>query len=343
MSPASSLAKVFLAVPAAGYHVVQSMRAKAFSLGLLKSDAAQVPVISVGNVLLGGSGKTPFAIFLAQLLRNSGLKPAVVSRGYKGRYRDAYCVVSKGIPGQEGELTGPELCGDEPFLMSKRLDRVPVIVGRKRIHPVQAADDLFSCNIVVLDDGFQHLQLKRDVDIVLLNGSEDRMFPAGLLREPISALRRAHVVVLVGSSAQLPQSAIPYLSTVPVFRCRHRAVGLHQGFSSALIPPDHFADRPVFLASAIAHPQRFRLTAEDLSWKIIDHRIFPDHHPFSDRDLEDLLGIAANEPVVVTEKDWVKLPDWVKRTGRVWALRIDVAMDDEAAFCRVLLGLIEKR
>ncbi|MFH1113153.1 MAG: tetraacyldisaccharide 4'-kinase [Pseudomonadota bacterium] len=336
------LRKALLLLPAAGYYGVQKLREKAYSLGLFKGEQGPVPVVSVGNILLGGSGKTPFVIFLAQRLAEMGLKPAVVSRGYRGRYHERYLVVSTGIPDHDASLPGPEVCGDEPFLMARRLPGIPVIVGRRRIHPVRAAHDLFGCSVVVLDDGFQHLPLKRTVDVVLLNGMEDFMFPLGNLREPLSSLRRADAVVLVGEGT-VPAAARPYLDEVPVFRCRQHPVGVHQGFSSSLSGPELFAGRDVMLASAIAHPARFRAACEALQWRVTAHRTFPDHHALADADLEDLLKGTTRLPVVVTEKDWVKLPDPAKRTGRIWALQIDMRMEDEASFGDRLLELMDKR
>ena len=179
-------------------------------MGVLSQRKASVPVISVGNLLLGGTGKTPFVIFLAGMLGNRRLKPTVVSRGYTGTSRAPYLVVGDGSSGEP--LVGPDACGDEPYLIAKRLPDVPVIVGRKRICPVRAAHELFGCNVVVLDDGFQHLPLKRDADIVLMNGSEDHMFPWGRLREPLSALRRADIVMLMAGGT-IPAAAVDYVQT----------------------------------------------------------------------------------------------------------------------------------
>ena len=199
-------------------------------VGFLSQRKAPVPVISVGNLLLGGAGKTPFVIFLAGMLKNRGLKPAVVSRGYRGTSRAPYLVVGDGSSGEP--LVGPDVCGDEPYLIAKRLPDVPVIVGRKRIYPVRAAHELFGCNVVVLDDGFQHLPLKRDADIVLLNGSEDHMFPWGRLREPLSALRRADIVMLMARGT-IPASAVDYVRG-PVFNCHATSLRLGKRRESSI-------------------------------------------------------------------------------------------------------------
>ena len=213
-------------IPAACYFAVQKTRAQAYLWRILQSREAGVPVLSVGNLLMGGSGKTPFTIYLAALLLRKGFRPGIVSRGYGGSNREKFLVVGDGSSGQP--LVGPSITGDEPFLMAKRLPKIPVLVGRRRIHAVDAAENLFGCNVIVLDDGFQHLQMERDLDIVLLNGKEDRMFPLGRLREPIAALSRADLIVLVGSSASMPESPNYYPSGIPVFRCRSIPIDLRK-------------------------------------------------------------------------------------------------------------------
>jgi len=290
----------------------------------------------VGNLLMGGSGKTPFTIFLADLLRKRGLKPAVVSRGYGGSNWAPYLVVRDDGPG--GPIADPSVSGDEPYLIAEHLPGVPVVVGRMRIRPARAAIDLFGCDVIVLDDGFQHLPLKRDADIVLLNGSEDRMFPLGRLREPISALKRAHMVALVGDGTEAPRAADRYLRDLPVFRCRRIPLSLESARGSRR--PEDLAGEEVFLVSGIANPERFRKTAEGLDWRVRDHLIFRDHYRFKDEELRVILALAADARLVVTEKDWVKLPAWCKENSKIAALRIGIVMDEEEAFWRALKPLI---
>jgi tetraacyldisaccharide 4'-kinase len=337
MSSGLSPVNAVLSFPAAGYYAVQKVREKAYGWGVLSQRKASVPVISVGNLLLGGTGKTPFVIFLARMLKNRGLKPAVVSRGYRGTSRAPYLVVGDGSSGEP--LVVPDVCGDEPYLIAKRLPDVPVIVGRKRIHPVRAAHELFGCNVVVLDDGFQHLTLKRDADIVLLNGSEDHMFPWGRLREPLSALRRADIVMLLAGGT-IPISAVNYVRG-PIFNCHPLPSGLASGAGlQSLVPSDVLSGREVILASGIANPDRFRGTAEKLGWVVVDHYSFPDHHRFTDKELQSILDRAAGIPMVVTEKDWVKLPAWFKEMDQVVALRIEMVLDDDEAFWTALDSLV---
>lgn len=336
MGSSSPFVDLVLAFPAAGYHAVQKIREQAYRVGLLKGAETPVPVISVGNLLMGGSGKTPFVIYLATILHQRGLKPAVVSRGYRGSNRARYLVVGGGSSGRP--LEEPSVAGDEPFLMARRLPRVPVVIGRKRIHPVREAARLFQCDVIILDDGFQHLPLQRDADIVLLTGREDSMFPRGRLREPFSALRRAHLVMLAGKTSTVPPPAVRYLPDRPVFRCTERALSLETVDGEAR--PGEYSDRDVVLASGIANPERFRQTAQDLGWRVADHLVFPDHHRFTEPELNRILSFAGSRPVVVTEKDWVKLPHWFKETGRVAALTIEVTVDRENEFWNEVEDLI---
>jgi tetraacyldisaccharide 4'-kinase len=333
---ASLMSDSLLGLPAAAYFTVQKLREQAFRFGLLGSARSPVPVISVGNILMGGTGKTPFTMYLAQLLTDRGLRPAVVSRGYRGSYLGELLVVSRGDGGDPE--AGPSECGDEPFLIAKRMPQVPVIVARRRIQGARAAAALFKSDVVVLDDGFQHLRLQRDVDIVLMNGSEDRMFPLGRLREPISALRRADAVVLTGSEDRIPELCQRYVAGAAVFRCRQEVVGLTAGFSSPFISAHHLAGKDVILISAIAEPERFSASAKDLGWRVTRHFVYRDHHKLPDRELRRILQDEQESTIVVTEKDWVKLPAWFTGTGRVWAMRIGVNLENEEDFNKVLFA-----
>lgn len=322
-----------MAIPAAAYYGVQRLRGKLYSWGVLKGTVPPIPVISVGNVLLGGSGKTPFVIYLAELLLREGFKPAVVSRGYRGSNRRPYLVVSDGR--SRGASVEPSVSGDEPYLIAMSAPSIPVVVGRERIHPVTAAGELFHCDVAVLDDGFQHLPLSRTLDIVLLNGSEDRMFPLGRLREPLSALERAHIVMLVGTDA-IAGNASKHVGCAEIFHSRVEPDTLrnHQGSH----PFSALKDREVFLCSAIAGPERFRVTAERLGWVINEHRVFGDHHVFTRLELMTVLKDAGDRPVVLTEKDWVKLPEWFRLKDQVFVLGVKIVVQDEEKF----LGIVKR-
>jgi tetraacyldisaccharide 4'-kinase len=338
MNSGELLLKAVLALPAAGYHAVQKAWATAYGWGLLKARSAPVPVISVGNLLMGGSGKTPFVIALAQLLESQGLKPAVVSRGYRGTNRKEFLVVGDGTGGPP--LVNPSVCGDEAYLMAERLPNTPVLIGRRRLHPARAALELFGCDVIVLDDGFQHLSLKRNVDVVLVNGAEDSMFPLGRLREPLSALARAEVVVLVGIDS-IPVALARHIGAATVFRCQVVPVGFvrYGGAESDLAS---CAGKSVTLVSGIANPERFTRTVEAFGCSVREQLVFPDHHCLDDVELEGILNQLGDSPIIFTEKDWVKLPEWVKQRDGVMALRIEMLLEDPDRFLGCLSSLMAR-
>ncbi len=292
-----------------------------------------MPVISVGNVLMGGSGKTPFVIYLAEFLLNCGIRPAVISRGYGGRSRVTVLVVGEGRA--KPPRVEPADSGDEPYLIATRLPDVPVLTGARRILPIEVSRRLFQCDLAILDDGFQHLQLRRDVDIVLLNGREDAMFPLGSLREPPSAIRRSDLVVLMGEGTVPPPGCKQHISDKPVFRCR--VIPTEFVRTTGCEPVGLLPKRSVVLVSGIAHPERFRKTAEEIGLRVKRHAIFRDHHEFTDKELRQVLDEAGGLPLVFTEKDWVRLPAWIKESENVAALRIGLVMENEPQFKEMLV------
>ena len=297
-------------------------------MGAFEGVRAPIPIVSVGNIAMGGTGKTPFAIFLAELALQMGRKPAILSRGYGGSNSEAFKVVADGRSSEP--LIGPAVAGDEPWLMASRLGQVPVIVGRRRIYAALAAAELFGCDMAILDDGFQHLRLHRDLDIVLLDGAEDYMFPMGRLREPLSALRRADIVCFSGSG-ELP--GYRYLKETRVFGYSVTACRLGIGSDPTVFhDPRDLASQEVLLVSGIANPHRFRLTADGLGWKVSQHMIFPDHHPYSERELHGIRAQAKGRTVVFTEKDWVKLPAWFVKSPHIAVLRVEIIMHDVEQF-----------
>ncbi|MGC8604083.1 MAG: tetraacyldisaccharide 4'-kinase, partial [Desulfomonilaceae bacterium] len=215
----------FLAASAGAYFLVQSGWRKAHELEWAQSYKAPIPVISVGNIAMGGTGKTPFVMYLVQRLVERGLKPCVISRGYRGSYATDYVVVSDGL--SIVPKVDVKLVGDEPFLMATNLmDKAPLVVGKDRLKCIEFVHNNFSCDLAVLDDGFQHLKLKRDLDIVLLSGREDRMFPVGILREPISAITRADIIIMAADQEFMSKKLHDFLAFREYYTYRSHAVDL---------------------------------------------------------------------------------------------------------------------
>jgi tetraacyldisaccharide 4'-kinase len=245
------------------YGGVVRARNELYERGLMRSRRLQGPVVSVGNLSAGGSGKTPFVILLGELLKGRGIKFDVLSRGYGRRSRGVRLVDPAGLP-QE--------FGDEPLLIARKL-QVPVIVGEDRYEAGRFAETKFGAKLHLLDDGFQHRALARDFDIVLVTPQDanDRLLPSGRLREPLHSLRRADAIVLAsGASAE----AFPIDGKL-VWRVRRGIVPIN-------IPP-----RPIVFCG-IARPQNFVLQLRAASIEPVAEAFYRDHHAYGEKDIRDL-------------------------------------------------------
>ncbi|MCC5888442.1 MAG: tetraacyldisaccharide 4'-kinase [Gammaproteobacteria bacterium] len=253
---------------------------------------AAVPVIVVGNLSVGGTGKTPMVLWLVNHLRQRGWRPGVVSRGYGGRRREEPMMVTSASDCRQS--------GDEALLMARRT-AAPVVVAADRVAAVRRLlqEDV---DIVISDDGLQHYRLARDVEIVMIDGcrglGNGRCLPAGPLREPPERLRGADLTVVTGNRASACAAmAAPGMAL--------RASGLLQPDSLTPISLQQMPEGPVHAVAGIGHPQRFFRTLEQLGCEVIEHP-YPDHHVFRWQELDCM----DDRPIVMTEKDMMRcLPD----------------------------------
>jgi tetraacyldisaccharide 4'-kinase len=263
------------------------------------------PVISVGNLAVGGRGKTPTVAFLARLLLEAGERPSVLTRGY-GRTRPEEGVVVVSAP--DGLRADLARAGDEPLMLARQLPGVPVLVSSDRYLAGRLAEHHFGVTVHLLDDGFQHLQLDRDVDLVIVT-SEDldpaaRTLPSGRLREEPDALVAADAVLAGSQGVRLPGDL-----DVPLFTLR-RVVGDPIGVGAASALGVCAPGAPVLAVAGIADPQRFLTDLRAAGWMPTGVLLFRDHHPYSGRDVERIWAAAAKTgagAVVTTEKDFVRL------------------------------------
>jgi tetraacyldisaccharide 4'-kinase len=304
-------------------------RNRLFDLGVLRQEKVGCPVVSVGNLTVGGTGKTPMVILLAGMLRDRGMRPAVLSRGYGGKSTSGVLVVSDG----RQILAGPEEAGDEPVLIARRLKGIPVLAGAKRVLTGRYARENFGVDVMVLDDGFQHRWIHRDLDIVLLDSRQPLgnglLLPRGPLREPPAALDRAGVVVFTRSqdnAGPLTGKEISgILSGRPRLRSRIRPTKL-VGADGAELPLSFLAGKKVFAFAGIAQPDSFRQTVEGLGGVIAGFRAFRDHHRYTPEDwgrIEHDAGLARADLVLATEKDLVKLQGLPQALSRIHGLAIE--------------------
>jgi len=313
-----------LALP---YGVAVAVRNRAFDRGWIASHRVPAHVVSVGNLVVGGSGKTPLTLWLAEGLAAAGRRPASVARGY-GKRRRGVVVVGDGT----GAVVSAADGGDEAVLMAQRF-RGPVVTGEDRVAAAQTAIERFHVDTVVLDDGFQHRRLARDVDIVVTNGSprSPRLLPAGPHREPQRSLARAHAIISTGATA-------PLQAACPVFRARMTPECLVRvrGSEWCSEPSTTLRGRAVVAVAGIARPERFLEDLARLGAHVTRSVLRPDHHAWSPAEVAEVLAAAGGAVVVTTEKDLVK---WaVPPTASVWALRVGVDVENGSALVRLAGG-----
>lgn len=303
------------------------------------SSRVEVPVLSVGNLTLGGTGKTPIVAWIARRLSDSGVRPAIVSRGYRGKAGRGPLLASSG----DGPTCDAALCGDEPFLLASTLPGVMVVVGSDRVAGALLAHSR-GADVIVLDDGFQHRRLDRDLDIVLLDAGDPfgggRLLPAGRLREPLGGLRRAHAVLITRARrqerfAEIERVVRRHNRSVPILTAGHRGVG----FVDARGAPCERPSRAVAFCG-IGSPEGFRADLEACGVELLDFRRWPDHHAYTPRELSDLAGLAAGHAsaLVTTEKDLARLSGRWPGPDPPLALRIEAEIHDP----RSLLDLIHR-
>jgi len=290
----------------AAFGAIGALRVEAYRRGLLPRHRLSGPVVSVGNLGVGGSGKTPVVRRVAELLRDAGEPVAVLSRGYGGRFAGASLVVSDGT----SVLASATEAGDEPVMLARALAGVVVAVGPRRDAVGRDVEARFGRRVHVLDDGFQHLRLERDLDLVCLDvrDLEDQPLPAGHLRERPAALARADLVLLtrLEAASEAELSALE-TRTGPdrTFRVERRVAGFRTAAGARAEPP-----KRAFLVAAIARPERFERDAAAAGVAVVGRAFFRDHHRFSLRELASVAEQARRggaDAIVTTAKDAVRL------------------------------------
>ena len=279
---------------------VSVIRRKLYQLNLKKSYASELPVVIIGNIVAGGSGKTPLLIALCELIKEKGYRPGVVSRGYGGNYTGLKQVTDSDTA---------ELVGDEPLMVQQRT-KVPVVVAADRVAAVRYLYENDACDIVLSDDGLQHYRMRRDIEIAVVDAKRrfgnGHCLPAGPLREPVSRLQSVDLVVYNAANSAATEACSYTLNFTHLY---HLGTGDSRPLSS-------FSGKAVHAVAGIGNPGRFFTQLRENEIDIIEHP-FPDHHSYSQDDFSDW----HDECIVMTEKDAVKcrtlsLPD-------AWVIRVD--------------------
>lgn len=303
---------------------------------------ATIPVLSVGNVTVGGTGKTPLVGWIAEYLRESGHAPAIVSRGYGGRAGRGPIVVSAG----EQPLVDADVAGDEPYLLATRLSGVPVVVGSDRTSGVAKAAAL-GARVAILDDGFQHQQLARELDIVLIDGSDPFgngfLLPAGPLREPLTSLSRAQIVIVTRCSTAVPteieRQVRLHSPDALLMTADHRSVGLFDAEGQPARAPDR-----ALAVCGIGNPDRFHRDLLASGIEVVEFLPYRDHHAFTMPELAQLASRAQQQraTIVTTEKDLARIGK-TPHTAALLVLRIAFEPGDPAGLQEALRDSLAER
>ena len=320
------------------YRFLVNMKLAGYKIGLLHREKLDCFVISLGNVTVGGTGKTPTAQRLARDIRDMGYRVVILNRGYRAKWHGDVGVVSDG---ERLRMDASE-AGDEAFMLAKHLPNVPVLIGAERAVTGRYAMEHFGAEVAILDDGYQHWQLKRDIDILLVDAvnvfGNGHILPRGTLREPISHISRADVCLMTkvdqaaeGSREHIRNTVHRYnedaliVESIHLPRCFIPMAEWYENISGEGLNISEVKGKHIMAVSAIGNPASFEQTLSDLGAIIVESLRYPDHHDYTVKEMEDALRQAEAqgvEAIVITEKDAVKVPSEVVQSK--WSIPVYV-------------------
>jgi tetraacyldisaccharide 4'-kinase len=303
------------------------------------------PVISVGNITIGGTGKTPATIAIAEEAISRGFAPVVLTRGYRGMSKGS-CLVSD----REMVLLSVEEAGDEPVVMAERLRGVPIVKSANRYEGgMFALQKLPHCPkpmLFILDDGFQHWALDRDVDVVLVDGMNPfgnrKLLPLGPLRGPLSELKEADIMVVTKTKNEaLAEELYTINNNAPVFYSDYKVTGL-RGKDGSQSDLSHLSNKKVYAFCGIANPESFRKTLQQSDCILLELKKFRDHHRYTQKEMDVIFKMAgelAVDLIITTEKDMVKTRDMKEIPQNIFSL--EISFNIEKRFYNELFGRLK--
>ena len=311
------------------YGFVVKTRIFFYKKGILRCVRLPVPVFSVGNITVGGTGKTPVVEHIARYLRAKGKRVAILSRGYAANIR------------QETNFPDKNICNDEYLLFKENIPDVPHLLNKSRVKGGLEAIKRFQAECLVLDDGFQHLRLARDLNIVIIDTlnpfGHEQIMPRGMLREPLEGLKRANMILL-SHVDQCSRDKITVITNrlrkitggVPVIETVHKPICLESAKDATKLDIHCLRGKRVFVFCAIGNPVSFRKSIEGLGAEIAGIRVFPDHHVYTLSELQGLNAEAQSmkpDAIVITQKDRVKIGNNLSIWDfPVWTLKIEICV-----------------
>ena len=345
------------------YEQLVNLKLTMYRWGWAKKERLDCYVISLGNVTVGGTGKTPTAQHLAREISDMGYRVAILNRGYRAKWRGEVGIVSDG----RTLKMDAETAGDEAFMLAKHLPNVPVLIGAQRAVTGRYAIEHFGAEVAILDDGYQHWQLARDMDILLVDAvnvfGNGYLLPRGTLREPLSHIDRADVCLMTkvdqaapGAIAHIWETFRSYNQDGLVLESIHqprqfvRLSDWYEDIAAGGVPVTEMEGKKVLAVSAIGNPASFEQTLADLGIEMVESMRYPDHHDYGERDMAEVLYRAETlgvEAIVITEKDAVKVPgDVVRAKWRIpmYVISVEVTLQKgrEEFFYELKRQLAEK-
>ncbi len=320
------------------YGTVMRVRAWLYKACVFESFAIPCGVIAVGNITVGGTGKTPTVCLLAQNLYEKGFKVAVVTRGYRGTKTKKPLIVSDG----KQVLASCAEAGDESVMLAAKLTGIPVIACRDRVAAGKLACDMFGADTVLLDDGFQHMRLRRDLDVVLVNTSDPfgngSLLPRGTLREPLSALERAGIIVLTkadgtGSAAAIAAHIQGLNPDARLFSASYKVAGFRDFQSGHPVEADEISGKSAGALCSIGDPASFIEMLAQAGMHVSATLVYPDHHAYVTDDYTAIRDVSARvDTVVTTEKDIAKLDAGMLQLDNLIVMEIEQVIEPPERF-----------
>lgn len=321
------------------YSAIVHIRNYCFDIGYFKQNRLPCTVISIGNIVVGGTGKTPSVATIAKLLLSSGFKVSVLLRGYKRQSAEKIVIVSDG----KNLLCSREESGDEAHMLARQLTDIPIIVGKHRHLTGETAINKFHSDVLILDDGFQHRQLERDLNILTIDATQPfgtcSLLPIGTLREPKSSIKRADIIILTRIDAaennivELKTELNQLAPKTPILESIHKPISLYllnHTEKNSMIPLNDLSGKRLLAVCGIGNPNAFVRTIEKQNPEKVEILAFPDHHVYSESDIQQInhkMVVCEAEWIITTQKDEQKFTS-LNTDLPIFVLAIELAITD---------------
>ncbi len=347
------LKRALLWPPAKLYELAVRLRVAAYETDYLKPKRLDATVIGVGSLTLGGAGKTPLTQYIARYLKSEEHSVAVLTRGYGRKSSGMRVLNDRASDGEPGAAGSYREYGDEPLMLARSLPDVPIIVNKNRYEAGRWAERELSAEVLVLDDGYQHLALARDLNILLIDATDPfggfEMAPFGRLREPLYGIKRADAIIITRADRPFDQgqtqAIVKYYcgDKVPVMYCYSTITGLRHLATGEVYEAKDLAGWNIAAACGIANPRAFAEDVLQAGINIVSESFFADHHAFAQEDLDRITRAAREagaDAIVTTEKDAVRLEGLTHGDIPIYAAQLEIQGDDEVRLKSLLLRTV---